>query len=333
MSAFDGLRHRDQGVEPDPRFARRLRAELEAALAPTIDLPERNSTVTDANEPTESTAAPADPAAGTGGPSVATGPLPYIAVTDAATAIEWYVSVLDAVETIRYVGDDGRVGHAEVVVGGGRMMISDEYPDFGARSPGTVGGTPVKLYVEVPDVDAVWERALTDGADGHRPPADQAYGRRACAFRDPFGHEWMVQTVTAEPTTDEVEEGFGGEFRIVTPDQPPVELGYVTLAFGDTDRARAFYGELFGWRTVEGASGPGFAHIDNTRLPMGMAPGDATAAPELFFAVDDLDAATQRVVALGGRVIDRPEYASGHPAATCEDDQGRRFTLIPSRYR
>lgn len=320
MSAFDALRHRDEAVEPDRRFADRLRARLRTALAPTIDLPERSPSMhptTDgtADPPTDHRRSPAN------------GPLPYITVDDAAAAIEWYASVLDAAETTRYVGDDGRIGHAELTVAGGRLLLSDEYPDFGARSPSSVGGTPVKLHVEVPDVDDVWNRALADRAVGHRAPADQPYGARSCAFRDPFGHEWMVQTVTGDPSVEEIEAGFDGAFEVATHDAAPVELSYVTLTFDDTARARAFYADLFGWRTIEGASGPGFAHVDNTRLPMGMAPGHTDAPPELYFGVDDLDAAADRVVALGGRVIDRPQYASG-AAIVCEDDQGRRFHLI-----
>lgn len=312
MSAFDSLHHHDQPHPPDQRFARRLRAEVTAALTPTIDLPERNPTMTDTATRAELR--------------------PYITVHDAAAAIEWYTSVFGARETTRYVGDDGRIGHGELDIGGAVLMLADEYPDFGAVSPQTVGGTPVKLYLEVDDVDAVWNLALERGADAQRPPEDQPYGRRACAFGDPFGHQWMVQSaqpVTSGSNTEEIEAGLGGDFSIVTSDDPtrvPVEVGYLTLSFDDTDKARAFYGALFGWRADDGHSGEGYAHVANTQLPMGMTPDGNDAPPQIYFRVDDTDRFAERVVELGGSVVDRAEYSSG-ANIRCLDDQGRAFTL------
>lgn len=312
MSAFESLRHDDRPIEPDRRFARRLRAQLVAALAPTIDLPERNRTMSDATAVTTRAALS-----------------PYIAVHDAAAAIEWYITVLGARETTRYVGDDGRIGHGELDLAGAMLMLSDEYPDFGAVGPLTIGGTPVKLHLEVDDVDAVWHAALANGADAQRPPEDQPYGRRACAFGDPFGHQWMIQSVISDPTTEEIEAGYGGDFTIATPDAAttsPVEIGYVTLSFDDTDRARVFYGALFGWSTDDGHMGEGYAHVANTRLPMGMTPDGVDAPARLYFRVDDAQGLAGRVVDLGGSVMERTAAASG-TSIDCVDDQGRTFTL------
>ncbi len=312
MSAFDALRHDDRPARPDQRFATHLRNRLTDALVAPVELPERNRPMTDATTP--ATSRPAT-----------TGALhPYITVGDAAAAIEWYTEVLEARETVRYVGDDGRIGHGELEIGGAKLMLSDEYPDFGAVSPRTVGGSPVKLYVEVPDVDAVWELALSNGADGQRPPEDQAYGRRACAFSDPFGHQWMVQTVTADPPATEIEDGLGGDFTVVT-SEPAVEVGYVTIPFDDTSVARRFYGALFGWATEDGSLGSEYAHVDNTRLPIGMTPGGVGAAT-LYFRIDDADRYAEQVVALGGSVLSRAGHASGE-TVECVDDQGSAFTL------
>jgi len=316
VSAFDSLRHEDRPTQPDRRFAAHLRTRLTDALVATVELPERNRHMTDS--------------------VVTTGALhPYITVGDAAAAIDWYTEVFDAHETVRYVGDDGRIGHGEIEIGGAKLMLSDEYPDFGAVSPGTVGGTPVKLYVEVPDVDAVWELALTNGADGQRPPADQAYGRRACAFADPFGHRWMVQTVTADPSTAEIEDGLGGDFTVVTADPTaseasgptggPVEVGYLTMPFDDTAAARRFYGALFGWQAEDGSLGGEYAHVGNTRLPIGMKPG-GVGAPTLYFRIDDADRYAEQVAELGGSVLSRASHASGE-TIECVDDQGSAFTL------
>lgn len=319
MNPFDALRHVDAPATPDRRFASSLKTRIAAALAPTVQLPERNPIMTDSNAPAR--------------PPDARGLHPYIAVAGAAAAIEWYTSVFGAVETIRYTGDDGRVGHAELEIGDGKIMISDEYPDFGAVSPHTLGGTPVKLYVEVGDVDSVWEHALDAGADGQRPPEDQAYGRRACAFGDPFGHQWMVQTVTGAPDTDEIEAGLGGDFTITEPaatadtgGDAPIEIGYVTMSFDDTERARTFYRALFGWRTDDGHAGPGYAHIANTRLPMGMTPDGSDRPAQLYFRVADAGRAAAQAVELGGSIVERADHDSG-TSIDCLDDQGRPFIL------
>lgn len=250
MSAFDDLRHTDRPVAPDRRFAARLRAEVVAALSPTIELTERNTTMTELESTSD--AAP---------PTHAGGLHPYISVVDAAAAIDWYVEVFAAVETVRYVGDDGRIGHAELEVGAGRLLLSDEYPDYGARSPVSVGGTPVKLYAEVPDVDATWARAVGAGAVGERPPADQAYGRRSCAFADPFGHQWMVQTVTGDPSTDEIEAAMDGFTVLGAATEPapddaarpvkPIDLASTYLHLGTGPEVTPLDVDETFWQTID----------------------------------------------------------------------------------
>lgn len=335
MSAFDSLRHNDQPVAPDRHFTERLRRRVHAAIATTVDapeieLPERNPMVTTTNTTTPT--AQASTGAGT------TTLTPYLSVDDAAAAMDWYQLVLGAREVVRYVNDDGRIGHGELDIGGVKLMLADEYPDHGSVSPRTVGGTPVKLNLEIADpadIDAVWERALANGADGQRPPEMQPYGHRMCAFGDPFGHQWMIQSAISQPTDDEIEAGFGGAFEVSRSEPPgavgdvgpvPVEVGYITMAFDDTSRARTFYGALFGWVTEDGHSGPGFAHISNTAMPMGMTPDGNDAPPRLHFRVSDAAAVAERVIELGGHVDSRADYeAGGH--IECVDDQGRSFIL------
>lgn len=324
MTAFDSLRHRDRPVAPDRRFGERLRAQITTALAPEIELPERINTMTDATTTDIAGNAPAP---------IVDQLVPYLCVHDAAAAIDWYRTVFEATELVRYVGDDGRVGHGELDVGGAKLMLADEYPDAGALSPQTIGGTPVKLNLQVPDVDAVWERAVANGADGHRPPETQPYGHRACAFGDPFGHQWMVQTEVASPTADEIEAGFDGAFEVVAPtptdspaDGAPVEVGYLTIPFDDTTKARAFYGSLFGWVSHDGNAGDQYAHIANTQLPMGMTPNGVDAPVHLYFRVADADGTAARVEELGGQVVERSASDSGG-SIDCIDDQGRRFTI------
>ncbi len=218
MTAFDSLRHDDQPVAPDRRFADDLRTRLTAALTPTVDLPERSTTMSSPSTTRSESAEPAGATTeATGDGSQLAGITPYLSVHDAAAAIDWYRNTFDATELVRYVGDDGRIGHCQLLIGGSMLMLADEYPDYGSVSPRTVGGTPVKLNLNVDDVDAVWQTALDHGATGHRPPEDQAYGERSCSFADPFGHEWMVQTTIAHPTHEQIEAEMEG-FSVVEPD-------------------------------------------------------------------------------------------------------------------
>jgi PhnB protein len=119
---------------------------------------------------------------------------PYLTIRGAARAIEFYQRVFGAKETMRLAEPGGRIGHAELEIAGAALMISDEYPEMGVRSPESIGGSPVGLHLYVPDVDAVFDRAIAAGAKAERPPADQFYGDRSGTLIDPFGHRWFVAT-------------------------------------------------------------------------------------------------------------------------------------------
>jgi PhnB protein len=196
----------DPPAAPDTRFVNRLRARIATALAqpvdlPVVDLPERSTTMPDTA--TTTTAATL---------------MPYICVSPATEAIAWYQDVFDAVETIRYTGDDGRIGHAELRFGPSMLMLSDPYPEIDVKSPRDLGGTPLSLHLTVPDVDATRTKAAAAGALIEREPEDQAYGARSMTLRDPFGHRWMVQTPTGSPTVEEVQAATTG-YTITTPDE------------------------------------------------------------------------------------------------------------------
>ena len=179
----------DPDVQPDPRFVARLRARIASALAPSpddlpvVDLPERSSTMTDTATDT----------------AITTAIQPYICVSPAGEAIAWYRDVFGAIETIRYTGDDGRIGHAEISIGGATVMLSDPYPELEVVSPRELGGTPVTLHLVVPDVDAVYGRAVERGGRVAGEPKDESYGARSFSMVDPFGHRWMVQTPVGSP--------------------------------------------------------------------------------------------------------------------------------------
>ncbi len=311
---LDSLRLPATPVAPDPAFRDRLRARLEAELAPPISLRPQEDTVSDTATTTRALT-------------------PYISVSDAAAAIDWYREVLGALETNRFVGDDGRVGHAEVVIGGSTLMLADEYPEVDVHSPTHYGGTPVSLNLEVVDVDHTYRLAVEHGAESEREPSDQFHGNRNAIVRDPWGHRWMltqpISTERAEAAADADPGDFGDVREYQVSGRPPVEPGYITMQTRDLQRARAFYGALFAW-TVEAGNVEGGGHIANTRFPMGfMATDDAAPSGpvSLYFRVDDIEAYATRVTELGGQVLSRNDYPSGGNAE-CVDDQGFRFDLF-----
>jgi PhnB protein len=130
---------------------------------------------------------------------------PYLFVDDAQAAIGFYSSVFGVTERMRMPGPDGKIGHAELQLGDSLLMVADEFPEMGGRSPRTVGGSPVIVSVYVADVDAVFERAAQAGATVVRPVETQFYGDRAGQFEDPFGHQWSVATHVEDVPPDELE--------------------------------------------------------------------------------------------------------------------------------
>lgn len=139
---------------------------------------------------------------------------PYLAVDDAAAAIEFYERAFGAEETMRMAGADGNVGHAEISVGGARIFLADEWPDGGVYGPKRYGGAPVSLVLQVDDVDAVFERAVAAGATVERPVADQPYGERSGWLVDPYGHRWSIGTTTERLSADELRERVGSSYEV-----------------------------------------------------------------------------------------------------------------------
>jgi len=133
---------------------------------------------------------------------------PALAVRDAAAAMDWYRDVFEAVEADRLVGEDGKVAHGELRIGGTLVMLGEESPGWKTFGPATLGGTTVRLHLYVDDVDAVFPRALEAGAEELIPLADQFYGDRAGRLRDPFGHEWIVATRVEDLTSEEIQARF-----------------------------------------------------------------------------------------------------------------------------
>jgi PhnB protein len=131
---------------------------------------------------------------------------PYLAVDDAAGAITFYKKAFGATEVMRMPAPGGKVGHAEIEIGGSRIMLADEYPDMGFRSPKAYGGSPVGLHLYVADVDAVARQAVAAGAKELRPVKDQFYGDRTGSIEDPFGHVWHIATHKEDMSPDELKQ-------------------------------------------------------------------------------------------------------------------------------
>ncbi len=138
---------------------------------------------------------------------------PYLIVKDASRAIEFYKKAFGATELMRMTGTDGRIGHAEIRIGDSPVMLADEHPDFGAKSPQTIGGSPITMMLYVEDVDATVERAVAAGATLTRPVADQFYGDRTGGVTDPFGHVWYVGTHREDVPAEEMERRWAAAQR------------------------------------------------------------------------------------------------------------------------
>jgi PhnB protein len=133
---------------------------------------------------------------------------PYLVVHDAARALNFYRRAFGAVEVMRLDMPGGRIGHAEIKVGDSHIMLADEFPESGFRSPQAYGGTPVSILLYVEDVDRGFEQAVAAGARAVRPVEDQFYGDRTGTLEDPFGHLWTLATHTQDVSVEEVRRRF-----------------------------------------------------------------------------------------------------------------------------
>ena len=130
---------------------------------------------------------------------------PYLVVNDAARAIEFYQRAFGAKESFRMAGPDGKIGHAELKIGNSIIMIADESPHTGARSPRSLHGTSAGIYLYVPDVDRVFSQALSAGAKQDQAVQDMFWGDRYGVVIDPYGHKWSFATHISDPTPEEMQ--------------------------------------------------------------------------------------------------------------------------------
>ncbi|MGH3150213.1 MAG: VOC family protein [Streptosporangiaceae bacterium] len=293
---FEALREPVTPVDTDPDFAGRLRMRLTREVFASTGGTMSQQTA-EARVEREPAWAPAL--------------TPYIVVSDARRAMEWYAEVFGAEPRGElYVNADNTIGHAEVGIGDAVLMFSEAsglWPDVPVRAPDSPATFSHSLHLEVDDVDASTERARRSGAAVEREPADQPYGS-AAVIVDPFGHRWILLRRPAQATR--LRQG---------------DVANVAILAANTDRAREFYEAVL---QVPFSSGhPGAWRTDQVTPPLTILPSRG-AEPEvqLSYRVDDLAAAVERVRAAGGHA-DEPVRRRFGLLADCTDDQGVTFRL------
>lgn len=141
---------------------------------------------------------------------------PYLVVSNAAAAIDFYKKAFGAVELVRHPapGTD-KLMHAHLVIHGGHVMLSDDFSSqMGGKSetPESLGGSPVTFHLHVENADSTWEQAVSAGAQITMPLEDQFWGDRYGQLRDPFGHKWSIGQTKSTSSQQEIEEGAKAAF-------------------------------------------------------------------------------------------------------------------------
>lgn len=262
----------------------------------------------------------------------------HLVVSDGNAAIDFYKQAFGAEETMKLVEPGGKVGHAELEIGGMTISISDEYPDYGALSPKTIGGSPVKIHLDVTDVDAFAAQAVQAGATLIRPVEDQFYGDRAGQLLDPFGYTWHVSTHIKDVPVEEMQrsldewnqqeavkvpKGMREGFHTVTPyltvKQPAELIDFVTKSFGAT--------ELF--RTTGSAGGMhAEVMIGESMVMIGGAEHIPAMPTAVHLYVPDVDDAYKRAIEAGATSLMEPaDQPYGERSGGVEDPNGNRWYI------
>jgi PhnB protein len=262
--------------------------------------------------------------------------------TNASAAMDFYREAFGAKELMRLAEPSGKIGHAAIQIGEAIIMLSDEYPDYGAVSPQTLGGSPVKLHLEVEDVDEFARVAVAAGATISKPIADQFYGDRSGQLSDPFGYTWIVSTHLRDVPIDELQkhvdqfaaereaaskpsatkgrrEGFHSVTPYMTVRKAPELVDFVKNAFGAT--------ELF--RTTGSAGGMHCeVRIGESMLMIGGGEGIPEWPTAIHLYVPDVDAVYQRALDAGATSLGAPvDQPYGERSAAVQDPTGNHWYI------
>jgi uncharacterized glyoxalase superfamily protein PhnB len=293
---FEALREPVTPVDPDVGFAVVLRMRLTREIfGPSGGI---------MSQPTVASRVEREPA---WPPTLA----PYIIVSDARRAMDWYVEVFGAQRRGEFhVNADGTIGHAEAGIGDAVLMFaeaSDLWPDVPVRAPDSPATFSHTLHLEVDDVDLTTERARRAGASVEREPVDQPYGRGSVIV-DPFGHRWILLRPPGRATR--LRQG---------------DVANVAILARDAHRAKEFYEAVL--QAPFSSGHPGAWRTDEVRPPLSIVSSQGEEpGVQLSYRVDDIAAAVERVRAVGGHA-DEPVRRAFGLLAECVDDQGATFRL------
>jgi PhnB protein len=271
----------------------------------------------------------------------------YLCIAGASAALDFYREAFGAKETMRLTEPDGTIGHAEIQIGNAVIAISDEYPDYGVLSPKTIGGSSVKIHLDVTDVDAFAERAIKAGATLVRPIEDQFYGDRSGQIQDPFGYTWIVSThqkdVPVEDMQREVEKfareraakksdesGYIKEPKMrrdnrhavtpyITVRQPAELIDFVTQAFNGIEHFRA-----------TGSAGGMHAEVSigDSVVMIGGAEHIEPMPTAIHLYVPDVDEAYERALKAGAKsLMPVSDMPYGERSGGVEDVHGNRWYI------
>ena len=275
---------------------------------------------------------------------------PYLSVRGASAAISFYEKALGATVLSRIDQPDGRVGHAELNIGGAKIYLADEFPEIDFRSPESFGGSPVRIHLDVPDVDASARRMVAAGATVVRPVADQFYGDRSGQFRDPFGYTWTLSTHKEEVSPEEMRRR-AAALAQQSPAQPPAETakkvnpireGFHTvtpyLVIPEASQWLDFVKRAFGAEEHFRAKRPGAEEvimhaevkIGDSMVEVADANPEYPATPmTLLLRVSDPDAAYERAVEAGATRFDPvTDHDYGSRGGTVKDASGNRWHIF-----
>jgi len=273
---------------------------------------------------------------------------PSMCFRNASAAIDFYQRAFGAKELMRLAEPNGKIGHAELQIGDAIIKLSDEYPDYGIVSPETIGGSPVKIHLDVDDVDEFARQAIAAGATVSRPIEDQFYGDRSGQLADPFGYTWIVsthkrdvsveemqkqmdawaqqRTETATPRDPEKEssakhrrEGFHTVTPYISVEKAPELLEFVKQAFGAT--------EIF--RTTGSAGGMhAEVKIGDSMVMVGGGPGIKERPTAIHLYIPDVDTVYQRALRAGATSLFPPaDQEYGERSGAVQDPTGNRWYI------